>query len=244
MNRAPHTRRRASLALAATTAAALLAACSNNDSYLRVSGTAAVGAPVVGQVTASCASGTGTARSNANGSYTVDVLDGVGPCLLKITPDDGTLAPLYSVAVGTGSSFTANISPLTNMLVSYLQNVPGITAATPETWFAQSTTRALLSQPQEVQARVVNNFLPSVKQLLPTLTLADAGFLKTPFTAAAGDPVDDALEALRTGNVVTPAGAPSQAASNTLTQAAATAPPVSATGGGATGTGTGTGSGG
>jgi 5'-nucleotidase len=231
------------IAVSATALAALLSACADNDRVLRVAGTAAVGAPIVGTVAASCASGQGTARSNANGTYSVEVTDGVGPCLLKITPDDNTIAPLYSMAIGTGSSFTANISPLTNMLVSYLQAVPGVTANDPETWFAQPATRALLSQPQEVQSRVTNDFIPSVKQLLPTFALADAGFLTQSFVPAAGDPVDDALEALRTAAVVTPSGAPSQGTSNALAQSAATAPPVTSTGGGAaTGTGTGTGS--
>lgn len=235
------TLRRAGTALAATAAALTLVACSDNASVLRVAGTAAVGAPVVGAVTASCASGEGTARSNANGTYTVEVIEGVGPCLLKITPDDATLAPLYSVAVGTGSSFTANISPLTNMLVSYLRAVPGVTAASPETWFGLPATRALLSQPQEVELRVVNNFIPAVRQLLPTFALSGKGFLSSPFNATAGDPVDDALEALRTAAVVTATGAPSSSATNSLSTAAAEAPPVTATGGGATGTGTGTG---
>jgi hypothetical protein len=77
---------------------------------------------------------------------------------------------------------------------------------------------------------------------LPTFELADAGFLTQAFVAAAGDPVDDALEALRTAAVVTPSGAPSPATSTTLAESAAAAPPVTSTGGGATGTGTGTGS--
>jgi hypothetical protein len=234
--------RRARPLLCASAALMLLGACADNDRILRVAGTAAVGAPVVGTVVASCVSGQGTARSNASGSYTVEVVNGTGPCLLKITPDDNTLAPLYSMAVGTGSSFTANISPLTNMLVNYLQAVPGVTANDPETWFAQPATRALLAQPQEVQLRVTNGFIPSVKQLLPTFELADAGFLTQAFVAAAGDPVDDALEALRTAAVVTPSGAPSPATSTTLAESAAAAPPVTSTGGGATGTGTGTGS--
>jgi hypothetical protein len=241
MNRTPQPQRRAGLTLAACALATLALTACGDPSFLRISGTAAVGAPVVGEVSATCASGTGVALSQANGSYTIDVLDGVGPCLVKITPANTALAPLYSVAVGTGSSFTANISPLTNMLVSYLQSVPGVTASTPEAWFALSATRALLSQPQEVQTRVVNDFIPAVRQLLPTFSLSGTGFLTTAFTAAAGDPVDDALEALRTANVVTTSGAPSSATSTTLAQKAGTAPPVNASGGGATGTGTGAG---
>lgn len=234
--------RRACAALAATAAAFTLAACGDNARLLRVAGTAAVGAPVAGTVTASCASGQGTARSSANGTYTVDVTDGVGPCLLKITPDNAALAPMYSMAVGTGSSFTANISPLTNMLVTYLRAVPGVSAVSPEAWFELPATRALLSQPQEVERRVANDFIPAVKQLLPSFPLTNKGFLNAPFTATAGDPVDDALEALRLSSVVTPAGAPSPNTATTLTTAASSAPPVTSTGGGSTGTGTGTGS--
>src|SRR5438034_5331221 len=112
---------------------ALLAACGggggSSGSALTLKGTAATGAPVVGAVTATCKSGTGTATSNPDGSFTVVVNNGVGPCLLAITPPGG--APIYSVTSGSGATQTANITPMTNLLVSYLRNVPGMTAADP-----------------------------------------------------------------------------------------------------------------
>ena len=80
---------------------------------------AATGAAISGQtVEAKCSSGTGTATSNADGSYTVSVTGGVLPCVLKITPATGPA--LYSVATGSGSSATANISPVTQLVVASL----------------------------------------------------------------------------------------------------------------------------
>ena len=105
---------------------ALLAACGGGGSSddpptgpasLALSGVAATGAAIVGQtVEAKCSSGSGTATSNADGSYTITVTGGVLPCVLKITPASGPA--LYSVATGAGSSATANISPVTQLVVA------------------------------------------------------------------------------------------------------------------------------
>lgn len=63
-----------------------------------------------------CASGTGTATSNTDGSYTVTVTDGQLPCVLRATgtPD----GDLYSVAYGNGRTATANLTPLTQLVVA------------------------------------------------------------------------------------------------------------------------------
>jgi len=73
---------------------------------------AATGAAIGGKtVEAKCSAGTGSATSNADGSYSISVTSGSLPCVLKVAPASGPA--LYSVATGSGSSAVANISPVT-----------------------------------------------------------------------------------------------------------------------------------
>ena len=213
-----------SLACLVLGGSALLAACGGGSSggggsALTVQGTAATGAPLVGTVTASCKTGTGTAVSNLDGAFSVVGSNGVGPCLLAITPTGG--ATLYSVTSGSGATQTANITPMTNMLVSYLRNVPGMSAADPVAWFALPAVTALLADTAALTARIVNDFVPALKTLLPSLSVADAGFLFTAFTANPTSSATDAdLEKLKTAGIVTSTGAPSAAATSSLAVAA------------------------
>ena len=185
----------------------LLAACGGGDgggSSLALGGTAAVGKPVVGTVAASCKTGTGTSVSNADGSYTININGGVGPCLLKITPADGTAA-MYSISSGSGSSQTANITPITSYLVSYLRSVPGMdTAATPEAWFALPGVRALLADTDTLNKRIVRDFIPALNTLVPGLSISSASFLSTAFIANPGNATDDQLERLKKVLIATP----------------------------------------
>ena len=232
-----------SLASLVLVGSALLAACGGGgsgsvlggDAALTLKGTAAVGAPLVGPVTATCKSGTGTATSNPDGSYTVVVTNGVGPCLLAITAGGVTL---YSITSGSAATQTANITPMTNLLVNYLLSVPGMTAADPTAWFALASTRALLADPAALTARVLNDFIPAIKTLVPGLSLASADFLSTAFTANPGSSASDAdLELLNTAGAVTATGAPAPATTSALSTAASNdTPAVTPTG--ATGAGT------
>ena len=214
-----------SLAALVLGGSALLAACGGGGgggggSALTLKGTAAVGAPVVGAVSATCKSGTGTATSNADGSFTVVINGGVGPCLLSITPVGG--ATLYSVTSGSGAVQTANITPMTNMLVNYLRSVPGMnTAANTAAWFALPAVGALLADTTALTARIVNDFIPAMHVLLPSLSLSDSGFLFTTFTASpTGSSTDADLEKLKTAGIILSTGAPSTATTNSLTTAA------------------------
>lgn len=223
--------RSTSLRLAALAIAAALAGCGGSaPPDLLITGTAALGAPVVnGAVVVTCAKGTGTATSTGTGSYSVVVIAGEGPCLLKITPPGGV--PMYSFSTGTTTEFTANITPLTNMLVTYMMNVPGATASSPETWFALPAVQSFLAVPAAVDARIVGDFLPLIKTIAAsggvTLTLNNADFLRTPFVAnPTTSPLDAALVQLKTANVVTSTGAPTAATTMTVTSSAKTAKPV------------------
>ena len=227
-----------SLACVVLGGSALLAACGggggDGDAALTLKGTAAVGAPLVGAVTATCKTGTGSATSNSDGTYTVAIVGGVGPCLLKIQPATG--ATLYSITSGSGATQTANITPMTNMLVTYLLNVPGMKAATPEAWFAQPVVKTLLTDTTGLSNRITNDFLPALKALLPTLSVNSTDFLFTAFVANPASATDADLEKLKTAGVVTSTGEPSAAAASALvTSAANDTPVVGATG--ATGAG-------
>ena len=226
-----------SLACVVLGGSALLAACGgggDGDAALTLKGTAAVGAPLVGAITATCKTGTGSATSNSDGTYTVAIVGGVGPCLLKIQPATG--ATLYSITSGSGATQTANITPMTNMLVTYLLNVPGMKAATPEAWFAQPVVKTLLTDTTGLSTRITRDFLPTLKALLPTLSVNSTDFLFTAFVANPASATDADLEKLKTAGVVTSTGAPSAAAASALaTSAANDTPVVGATG--ATGAG-------
>lgn len=215
---------------------ALLAACGGGGgggSFLTVNGTAATGAPLVGTVTATCKTGTGTATSNPDGSYTVLVSNGVGPCLLSITSGSTTL---YSVTSGSGATQTGNITPMTNLLVSYLTKVPGMTAADPVAWFALPAAKALLTDTTALTTRITADFIPALKTLLPALSLttANANFLFTAFTASPTASTTDAdLELLKTAvspitgaPLVSLTGAPASATTSSLTAAASNDTPV------------------
>ena len=210
---------------------ALLAACGgggssvSGGSALTLNGTAATGKPLVGAVSATCKTGSGTATSNLDGSYTVVVNNGVGPCLLAITPTGGVT--MYSITSGSGATQTANITPMTNLLVNYLRNVPGMTAADPAAWFALPAVKALLTDTAALTARIVTDFVPALKTLLPTLSVANADFLFTAFTASPTSSATDAdLEKLKTAGIVTSTGAPSAAATSSLAAAASNDTPV------------------
>ena len=90
-------------------------------SVLKVSGTAAVGAPMANAaVQVACAAGTASLTADANGVYTVTIADGTLPCVLTATSANGQVE-LHSVAPGTGrADTTANVTPLSELLVAQL----------------------------------------------------------------------------------------------------------------------------
>lgn len=126
--------------LALTTALLALSACSGGDSEsappppppppasgtLTLTGVVARGAAIANAAVAvTCQTGTGTATSAANGSFTVTITSGALPCVAKATGTDGTV--LNSVAQGSGSSATVNISPLTELVVAQAIGAPAST---------------------------------------------------------------------------------------------------------------------
>lgn len=90
-----------------------------------VSGVAASGAPIVGQVVAIDANGkTFAATTSASGAYTVNVAGGTAPFILTVVGMSGGKAvTLNSVATAVGQ--TVNITPLTDLIVSTAAGQPG-----------------------------------------------------------------------------------------------------------------------
>lgn len=120
----------------------LLAACGGNSSsspgLLSISGTTSTGAALNGaSMDARCAngaSGSATSSTDGSGSYTIQIANGVLPCMLRATGTDasGNTITLHSVAdVGTT---TANVTPLTELIVAA---ATGTLGGTPSDAFAQ-----------------------------------------------------------------------------------------------------------
>lgn len=140
---------------------------------LALQGVAATGAAIAnGAVAATCAAGSGTATTSANGSFTVTVSGGTLPCIVKVTGADGSV--LHSVAQGSGSSVTVNVSPLTELIVA---QAAGGTAAS---LFANFDAAA--------QAKVSAAALTSA-------TAAVATALQSVVSLTGIDPIKDAINA-------------------------------------------------
>ncbi len=86
---------------------------------LTLSGTASNGSAVAARpVAARCATGTGSTTTSATGAYSLAIEGGALPCVLETSSADGEA--LHSVATGSGSSATANLTPFTELLVANL----------------------------------------------------------------------------------------------------------------------------
>ena len=160
----------------------------------KISGTAAVGAAIANAtVQAKCASGSGTATTAADGTFTINIANLQRPCVLSVSAPDGTV--LHSVIeAGTGTAVVANITPLTELITAALAK--GDTNA----FFAQFDANA--------QARLTAANLTdangTVRQLLLglfDLTGVDAikGTLVAANGANAGNALDKLLDQLGAG---------------------------------------------
>lgn len=103
---------------------ALLTACGGGGgggggtatSSITLQGVAATGAAISGgTVDVKCKNGTGTATTNADGTYSVTVTDGAQPCILRAI-DPITKVELFSIVESGGT--TANITPVTSLVVA------------------------------------------------------------------------------------------------------------------------------
>ena len=219
-------------------ATSLLAACGGGNSSgsapsATVSGTAAVGAPMANaSITLSCKSGASSATANSNGAYTATFAFD-GPCV--ITATNGT-ATLHSFASGAG---TYNVTPLTELLLSYMAGQLGTTlngllgAITTNTTYQSALTNST----------VIANAQNSVAQLIKTqygVTLSTNSFLTVSFTPGQAG-ADSDLDTLQTKGAITSSGQPAPSLSSAAVSAGASAPLGSGSSGGTTGSGSATG---
>ncbi len=170
--------------------AAVVAGCGGSEATPTLSGTAAVGDPLAGAtVSVQCAGGIavqGTV-SGANGNWSVDVPGATFPCVVKVT--GGTPAvTLYSLAKAAG---TVNVTPITNLVFA------AAAGSEPSAWAS-----AHAADMPEAVAALASRLAGAVAAVKSSLTrsgfsVPDVDVLNGKFTAVAGDPYDDLLEALK-----------------------------------------------
>ena len=198
-----------SLTLVGGAVAALVAACGGGGggsaatpASVQLTGVAATGLALANSTVAvKCASGTGSATTNDSGSYTVTVVDGAMPCLIKVTGTaDGVEVTLHSVAEagttsGSTTSATANVTPLTEMILARAAGtVPAdLFENFDSTRAAAITSTALNQATTEVVTTlrdVVGVDLGSIDPFKATLVAATAS------NPTAGNPYDKLLDDL------------------------------------------------
>lgn len=180
---------------------ATLAACggggSSVPSTLSLSGTAASGAALAGAtVDVKCASGSSSATTNTDGSYSLTVSGGALPCMVRATSSDQ--ATVYHALVDSSAGTTSavvNVTPITELIMA---QAVGATS-TPSAVFASN------SMPPAAAITSLPTSITSVASSLKTATNGSVDFsaynpMTTPFKAAtlnaAGDAMDGKLDAL------------------------------------------------
>ena len=149
--------------IAIGTAALVLSACggggdsapqqNNPPQSQTISGVAATGAALpCATVNITCASGSGKATTGTDGSYAAPVSGASLPCVVTATSSDSKTV-LHSLIAGSGaigSSATANVTPLTELLLAQLAGqdpakyVAGFSSTTTVTASAVSAAQAAL----------------------------------------------------------------------------------------------------
>ncbi len=195
---------RLGLTLVQAAVVASLAACGGSDTApiaaapapvvsLDITGVAATGLAISGKtVEAKCAVGTGSATSSGTGTYTISIVDGVLPCVLRVTAADGSV--LHSFASGTGKTATANVSPVTNLIVANLAGADpvgfytGFNSTTAATVTPAAITSANSAVISTLKAGGID--LSSVGDLITAVLVPATG-------TTAGNAYDKALDALK-----------------------------------------------
>ena len=163
---------------------------------LTVSGTAATGLAIAGAtVTGKCKVGTGTATTQANGTFILTVTDGQLPCVLQVTsPADGT--KLHTLVFGSGETAVANITPLTEMTTAR------VLGSEPNVFFAAFDADAATQKITTASVASAQTAIDLVfTGTIDTTPIGD--FITTPLVAAtqgnpnSGDAQDKLLDALK-----------------------------------------------
>lgn len=188
------------LAATAIASSLLLSACGGGDDVATpaaptLSGTAAVGTPIVGgTVKVTCAGGSALSTTTGSGGlWQVTTSGQTLPCAVQVS--GGTVGgsanatPYHSIAMNFG---TVNITPLTDLVIANL------TGKTPNVWFTGLSAATL----QEIKEATLGAALGKVNTALGLAsTLNGANPLTTSFTATNGNLIDDILEAIAKARV-------------------------------------------
>ncbi len=180
---------------------ASLAACGSDDASpsLVVQGTAATGAALAGAAIAvTCVTGNTSTTSATSGTYSAEIINGKGPCVLTATKG---ATVLRSVTPGAG---VANITPLTDMLTDYLATRAGTSAAN---LLSTNNGKAILSDSAALTSAQTS--LASLLKTTYNVTISTTNFLTTTITTPTGgtqSASDKDLDLLKTGNVVSADG--------------------------------------
>ncbi|WOB08302.1 hypothetical protein [Piscinibacter gummiphilus] len=167
----------------------------SGSSSLSLSGVVAKGAALAGAtVTAKCAAGTASpATTSGTGTYSLTITGGVLPCVLEATgtgADAGLV--LHSVATGSGSSATSNVTPVTELLVAQL------TGQDPATFMAAADATSLNSTvtTTNINAAKTEVIATLTAAGLDTAALASADMVSGTLAAGTGAGYDGVLDAL------------------------------------------------
>jgi hypothetical protein len=166
-----------------------------------LSGTAAVGAPIVGAtVNVTCAAGAALSNipvTSATGAWSVTLSGQTLPCAVQVS--GGTVngvantTAYQSIATSLG---TVNVTPLSSLLVA---NLAG--ATTPNTWFANLTPAQLAA----ITSTQVSTSLTNLRTALNLTALNTIDPITLPFNPASGVVMDDILTALGSAMASNPA---------------------------------------
>ncbi len=149
-----------------------------------------MGSPIVnGAVEVKCAGGNAFSTTTSSGAWQVILPEQPLPCAVEVKGGKinniNNLITYHSV---TSGSYTANVTPLTDLTVA---NLAG---KAPDAWFAGLADATLTT----VTATSVDTALGNLRTALSGLPLSKINPITTKFTATPGDPGDDMLAALQT----------------------------------------------
>ncbi|WP_089957992.1 hypothetical protein [Limnohabitans sp. 2KL-3] len=200
------------LGLLAICAGALtLVACGGDSATvpLTLRGVAATGLAIDGgSVVVQCVSGTGTATTLANGSYSVTVQNGQGPCLITVTKGSVVLRSISPQT--TSGTAVANVTPFSNAIVNSIVAAKGagspaalVTGGSfvPSNSDLTSAVTAVIVQINEALAALPTPIAPLS---LTTDLLGQVDYVAaTVSSPSSGDLLDKAIDALVQGDGVT-----------------------------------------
>ena len=159
---------------------------------LTISGTAATGAAMaVAAVQIKCATGTGSANTATDGTFSATITGAALPCVLSATSSDGKTVLRSIAPAGSATTATANITPLSEIIAA---QIAGGDAATLFTTFDANAQAKLTSSGVSAAVTAVVAALKGTVDLTGVNPLSDA--LVAANGGKAGNALDQSLDAL------------------------------------------------